>query len=137
MTRWNISFATAALLGIALASRLAVAAPADSPFVSLEEARAKNEAGQVVLIDIRETREHATGVAAGAKLLPLSQVNQRIAEIPTDPSKPVYIICNTQNRSSALLKSLRNAGGYDHVQFVNGGMSEWAKRDWPMVRPGT
>ena len=110
---------------------------ADAPFVTLEEARAKSEAGQVVLIDIREPREHATGVAQGAKLLPLSQVNQRIAEIPTDPSKPVLIICNTQNRSSALLKSLRNAGGYDHVQFVNGGMSEWAKRGWPMVKPGT
>ena len=95
-----------------------------------------SEAGQVVLIDVREPREHATGVAAGAKLLPLSQVNQRVAEIPTDPTKPVYIICNTQNRSSALLKSLRNAGGYDHVQFVSGGMSEWAKRGWPMVKPG-
>ncbi len=44
-----------------------------------------------------------------------------MAEIPTDPSKPVYIICNTQNRSSALLRSLRNAGGYDHVQLVTGG----------------
>ena len=109
---------------------------ADAPSVTLEEARAKSEAGQVVLIDIREPREHATGVAQGAKLLPLSQVNQRIAEIPTDPSKPVLIICNTQNRSSALLKSLRNAGGYDHVQFVSGGMSEWAKRGWPMVKPG-
>ena len=62
--------------------------------------------------------EHATGVAQGAKLLPLSQVNQRVSEIPTDPSKPVLIICNTQNRSSALLKSLRNAGGYDHVVAV-------------------
>lgn len=109
---------------------------ADSPSVSLEEARAKFEAGQVVLIDIREPREHATGVAQGAKLLPLSQVNQRVSEIPTDPSKPVLIICNTQNRSSALLKALRNTGGYEHVQFVNGGMSEWAKRGWPMVKPG-
>lgn len=110
---------------------------ADSPSVSLEEARAKFEAGQVVLIDIREPREHATGVAQGAKLLPLSQVNQRVSEIPTDPSKPVLIICNTQNRSSALLKALRNTGGYEHVQFVNGGMSEWAKRGWPMVKPAS
>ncbi|HRE12955.1 MAG TPA: rhodanese-like domain-containing protein [Usitatibacteraceae bacterium] len=126
--------ATATMLGLALT---ATAAPGDPPFVSLEEARAKFEAGQVVLIDIREPREHAMGVAAGAKLLPLSQVNQRVAEIPTDPSKPVYIICNSQNRSSALLKSLRGAGGYDHVQFVNGGMSEWARRGWPMVKPAS
>lgn len=131
----TIPFRLAAAVAAIALSLPALAA--DSPSVSLEEARAKFEAGQVVLIDIREPREHATGVAQGAKLLPLSQVNQRVSEIPTDPSKPVLIICNTQNRSSALLKALRNTGGYEHVQFVNGGMSEWAKRGWPMVKPAS
>ncbi len=74
MTSRISPFAPAALFGLALAARLAVAAPVDAP-VSLEEARAMSEAGQVVLIDVREPREHANGVAAGAMLLPLSQVN--------------------------------------------------------------
>ncbi len=34
--------------------------------VSLQQARAEHEAGRVLLIDIRETREHQTGVAQGA-----------------------------------------------------------------------
>ena len=46
----------------------------------------------------------------------------------------VLLICNTQNRSSATLRALRERG-YGHVRFVSGGMSEWARRGWPLVRP--
>lgn len=103
--------------------------------VDLATARAEHEAGRVLLVDIREPAEHATGVAAGAKLLPMSELRKRLAEIPTDPSRPVLLICNTQNRSRATLKALRESGGYGHVRYVDGGMSEWARRGWPMVRP--
>jgi rhodanese-related sulfurtransferase len=106
--------------------------------VSLEEARRLHEAGQAVLIDIREPQEHASGVAAGAKLLPMSQIGKRLAEIPADASKPVLLICNTQNRSSNTLRALRtqiSAEKYAHVRYVHGGMSDWAKRGWPMVSP--
>lgn len=105
--------------------------------VSLDQARLDVESGRAVLIDIREPEEHATGVARGAKLLPMRQLRQRLAEIPTDPAKPVLLICNTQNRSSATLRALRELGGYGHVHYVQGGMSEWARRGWPMVRPGS
>jgi rhodanese-related sulfurtransferase len=106
----------------------------DADAVSLEHARAEHEAGRALLIDIREPAEHATGVAAGAKLLPMRQLAARLAEIPTDPQRPVLLICNTQNRSAATLRALRQHG-YAHVRYVNGGMSEWARRGWPMVKP--
>lgn len=107
---------------------------ASTDAVSLDVARAEHEAGRAVLIDIREPEEHATGVAAGARLLPMRQLSRRMAEIPTDPQQPVLLICNTQNRSSATLRALRERG-YGHVRYVNGGMSEWARRGWPMVKP--
>ncbi len=102
--------------------------------VSLDVARAEHESGRAVLIDIREPEEHAAGVAAGARLLPMRQLGQRLSEIPTDPSRPVLLICNTQNRSSATLRSLRERG-YGHVRYVQGGMSEWTRRGWPTVKP--
>ncbi|MFC7461808.1 rhodanese-like domain-containing protein [Hydrogenophaga defluvii] len=105
------------------------------PAVSLEAARAAFEAGKVTLIDIREPDEHATGVAAGAQLLPMRQLAARLNEIPKDSSRPVLLICNTQNRSRAVQQALKDRG-YHHVQYVNGGMSEWARRGWPMVKPG-
>jgi rhodanese-related sulfurtransferase len=107
---------------------------ADADAVSLEQARADHEAGRAVLIDIREPAEHATGVAAGARLLPMRQLAARVAEIPSDPARPVLLICNTQNRSSATLRALRQRG-YGHVRYVMGGMSDWARRGWPMVAP--
>ncbi len=103
--------------------------------VNLETARHELESGHSLVFDIREPMEHATGVAANTRLLPMSQLRQRLAEIPNDPAKPVLLICNTQNRSSRTLKALRETGGYTNVRFVEGGMSEWAKRGWPMVKP--
>jgi rhodanese-related sulfurtransferase len=47
----------------------------------------------------------------------------------------VLLICNTQNRSSATLRALRERGGYTNVRFVEGGMSEWVRRGWPTVAP--
>jgi rhodanese-related sulfurtransferase len=106
----------------------------DAESVTLEVARKELESGQSRVIDIREPQEHATGVAIGVQLLPMRQLAARISEIPSDPRQPVLLICNTQNRSSATWKYLREKG-YTNVRFVQGGMSEWARRAWPMVKP--
>lgn len=123
-----------ALLGALAASGTTYAA-SDPDAVSLETARAEHAAGRAILIDIREPEEHATGVAPGARLLPMRQLSARLAEIPLDPKKPVLLICNTQNRSGATLRALRQRG-YGHVRYVSGGMSEWTRRGWPLVKPG-
>jgi rhodanese-related sulfurtransferase len=102
--------------------------------VTLDVARQEFESGQALLIDIREPDEHATGVAPGARLLPMKQLARRLAEIPKDPAQPVLLICRTQNRSSATLRALKEQG-YTNVRYVDGGMSEWARRGWPLVKP--
>lgn len=129
---------------LTLAGSLLLAAPFVAPCValaastpdavSLDTARTEFEAGRAILIDIREPDEHARGVAAGARLLPMRQLGQRLGEVPTDPTTPVLLICNTQNRSSATLRALRERG-YPHVRYVEGGMSEWVRRGWPVVAP--
>ncbi len=126
--RWSAP----AALGVALAGCGETEASTDA--VSLEVARSEHEAGRAVLIDIREPEDHGTGVAAGARLLPMRQLKRRLNEIPHNPEQPVLLICNTQNRSGATLRALREQG-YGHVRYVNGGMSEWARRGWPMVKP--
>ena len=102
--------------------------------VSLEAAREALDKSSAIVIDIREPGEHATGVAKGAKLIPMSQLSQRIKEVPQSPDQPVLLICNTQNRSSRVAEQLR-AAGYSNISYVNGGMSQWATRNWPMVKP--
>ena len=126
------------VLGLAVALTMGLAACGEAgnaaDVVSLDRARAESEAGRAVLIDIREPQEHATGVANGARLLPMSQLNKRVNEIPKDPAQPVLIICNTQNRSSKVVQAMREAG-WTNVRYVHGGMSTWAKNGWPMIKP--
>jgi rhodanese-related sulfurtransferase len=114
---------------------LAACSPAtDSDKVSLDEARKQFEAGQVTLIDIREPQEHRSGVAVGAVLLPMSELAQKQTLIPQNPDKPVLLICNTQNRSKATLTMLKQQG-YQNIRYVEGGMSQWIAKGWPMVAP--
>ena len=120
-------------LGAGTAFHASASLPADR--VSLETARADAEAGRALLVDIREPQEHATGVSRVAKLLPMREIGARLAEIPKDPAKPVLLICNTQNRSRAVWQALRERG-YTNVRYVEGGMSEWARRGLPLVMPG-
>ena len=105
-----------------------------APSVSLEDARDALQKSSMVVVDIREPSEHATGVAKGALLIPMRQVGQRLAELPAPGKEPFLVICNTQNRSSRLVDQLR-AAGYTNASFVNGGMSQWSARGWPMVKP--
>jgi rhodanese-related sulfurtransferase len=109
-------------------------ASAQTPVVTLEQARAALDKASAVVIDIREPSEYATGVAQGARLIPMSQLGQRISEVPKATDTPVLLICRTQNRSSRVADQLR-AAGYTNISYVDGGMSQWAARGWPMVKP--
>lgn len=133
------ALARRAWLGVAWLALCATALPAQAapqaPSVTLEQARAALESGRAIVFDIREPAEHARGVAPGTRLLPMSQLGQRLAEIPRDGTRPVYLMCNTQNRSRSTWQALQERGGYGHVQFVEGGMSEWTRRGWPLVAP--
>ncbi len=124
----------AVFLGVFLAMvAMPLAASAQSISVSIEQARAEHEAGQALLVDIREPDEHRTGVVPGARLLPMRQLSARLGELPRD--RPVLLICNTQNRSRATLEALRERG-WTNLRYVNGGMSEWNRRGWKTVPPG-
>jgi len=123
-----------ALSGLGLLGLAHAQVRMDTESVSLDVARQELESGKSIVIDIREPQEHASGVAPGMQLLPMRQLAARISEIPNDPKRPVLLICNTQNRSSATWKYLREKG-YTNVRFVQGGMSEWTRRAWPLVKP--
>jgi rhodanese-related sulfurtransferase len=104
------------------------------PMVSLEDARKALETSSTIVIDIREPHEHANGVASGAKLIPMSQLGGRLAELPAPGKEPFFLICNTQVRAANIAGQLLTMG-YTNVSYVNGGMSQWTKQAWPLVNP--
>ncbi|MEJ7136895.1 rhodanese-like domain-containing protein [Amphibiibacter pelophylacis] len=113
---------------------LATSALAQLAPVTTAQLRDRLQTGKALVIDVRESNELADGVIAGARLLPMSQLPQRTAEIPNDPDQPVYLVCRTQNRSQKVAQQLAQLG-YKNVTYVQGGMSAWQAGGLPVVQP--
>jgi len=85
-----------------------------------------------LLIDVRETWEYARGHAAGAKNIPLSQLGQRVREIPRD--RDVLLICQSGNRSMQAANYLVKQG-VTRVTNVTGGTTIWRAHGLPFEQP--
>jgi rhodanese-related sulfurtransferase len=109
-------------------------APTAPPRVELDDMRLALQNSSTIVIDIREPSEHANGVASGAVLIPMSQLGARLAELPEPGGKPFWLICNTQMRSANVVTQLQNMG-YTNASYVHGGMSQWVRQAWPIVKP--
>lgn len=70
------------------------------------------------IIDVREKNEYELSHIIGAKNIPLSEIRQRINEIPKD--EPVYLHCRSAQRSYNALMALKHLG-YENVYNVSGG----------------
>jgi hydroxyacylglutathione hydrolase len=84
----------------------------------------------VTLLDVRTPTEFSDGHIEGAQHLPLIQLVDRVAEVPSD--RKVYVICRTGARSSTAISMLMRAGLRD-LANVRGGMSRWAEHTSPMT----
>ncbi|SDN42798.1 Rhodanese-like domain-containing protein [Psychrobacillus sp. OK028] len=84
--------------------------------VRVSEVRPLVESGAVI-IDVREPNEFANGAVKGAKNIPLSQLRERMHEIPKDV--PVYVHCRSAQRSYNAVMALNNSG-YDNVTNISG-----------------
>jgi len=108
---------------------------AASPAVSVEVAREAIAKSSALVIDIREPSEQTNGVAPGALLIPMGQLEAKLATLLKSKAEPIILICATQNRSSKLADTLQ-AAGYSQTSYVQGGMNQWSSKGLPMVKPG-
>lgn len=101
------------------------------PSITPQEAwkRLSDARSSVVLIDVRETWEYTNGHAREARNIPLSQLQQRVAEVPAD--REVLLICQSGHRSMQAAKVLQRQGK-THVVNVTGGTTVWQLHGLPM-----
>lgn len=76
----------------------------------------------VLVLDVRESAEYAFGHIAGAKSLPLMEVDEGLNSI--DKETEIYVVCRTGNRSDLVAQKL-SAAGFKKVVNVVPGMSTW------------
>ena len=97
--------------------------------IAIDQAAAALDQGAAV-IDVREPAEFRTGHLPGAVNIPMGQLAARLGDI--DRNRPVYVVCASGNRSSAMTDVL-TAAGFDAIN-VAGGTSAWARSGRPIQK---
>lgn len=69
------------------------------------------------IIDVRERDEYEAGHLINAVNIPLSEIRQRIDEIPKD--RPVYLHCRSSQRSYYAIRALQHMG-FDNLYNISG-----------------
>lgn len=82
-----------------------------------------------IVIDVREPGEYVDGHVPGARMVPLSRLPLRLADLPRGVR--IYVICEAGKRSTAAVSVLTRAG-IDAVS-VAGGTSAWKRAGRPIV----
>lgn len=88
--------------------------------VNVDKVRELVESGAYI-IDVREEGEFERGHIKGAKNIPLSQLRERVNEVPKDI--PVYVHCRSGQRSYNATLALQNLG-YDNITNITGSFLE-------------
>ena len=98
------------------------------PQIGPVAANALVDAG-ALLLDVREPVEWEAEHAPDALLVPMGEVSQRRAELPSN--RRIVVVCRSGGRSAAVTESLRE-WGLDAVNLA-GGMLAWAAAGLPVV----
>ena len=89
------------------------------------------ELDDVYVLDVREQIEYDEKHIPGVTLLPMSEIQSRLDEVPKD--KEVIITCRTGNRSGQVTQFLAQ-NGYDNVHNMQGGIVAWEEAGFPVER---
>ena len=83
----------------------------------LEDVDALPRDGSVTLLDARTVMEHSQGNIPGFRNIPVDELREHLDEL--DPSKPVYVICQSGLRSYIATRILAGRG-FDCYNFTGG-----------------
>ncbi len=100
-------------------------------YIKPVEARAKlAKNGKTFLLDVRQPIEYQSEHIQGAKLIPLTELKQRIYELPKD--REILVVCRSGHRSMMATRQLL-AAGYE-AENIDGGMIAWNKAGLPVKK---
>ena len=98
--------------------------------VTAEESKKKLDSKEAVLLDVREPWEVAAASVAGAKLIPMGELQRRQQEL--GPEDHIIVMCHGGVRSLKVTNWLRQQG-YEKVQSMRGGITSWSRSVDPKV----
>ena len=120
------------LLELKMALGQMMADPAKLSAVSREVLLEQARRGEVFVIDVRPRTEYETAHLPFARSMPVAEIEQRLAELPSDREIVAYCrgpFCLLSDEAVALLA----AKGY-RVRKILDGVSEWQAAGLPLVQ---
>jgi adenylyltransferase/sulfurtransferase len=94
--------------------------------ISASEVRRIADRGEAfLLLDVRDSDEFEKAHIEGSTLVPLSQVEARLAELEAWRERPVVVHCHRDGRSEKACRILLGAGFMD-VSALRGGIEAWS-----------
>jgi rhodanese-related sulfurtransferase len=88
---------------------------------------------KAVVVDVCESEEFAAGHVAGARNIPLNQLEQRLPEVVKNKGLPVVLVCQTGGRAQRAL-GIAKTLGYDKAVVLGGGMGAWKEANLPLEK---
>jgi sulfur-carrier protein adenylyltransferase/sulfurtransferase len=96
--------------------------------ISVEEYKRRIDSGDLpYLLDVRE--QYESDIASiGGHLIPMSELRDRMDELPENKNAEIIVYCRTGNRSHHAMMYLKDEGGYTNVKNLLGGIHAWHDR---------
>ena len=95
--------------------------------------KARLDEGQKFLfLDCREPEEYAIAKIAGATLIPMSHLAERIDELKSHADEEIVVHCHHGGRSLRVANWLRNQG-FAQACSMAGGIDQWALEIDPTI----
>jgi len=127
-SRPELTVSTERLSAQVAAERIAAAASATSTAAQASTALAAADRAPV-MVDVRAPGERQQKHISGSLGIPLSQLGDRLSELPAD--RPLLVYCAGGYRSS-IAASLLQSRGFAHVSELAGGIAAWDAAKLPL-----
>ncbi|GAC1667860.1 MAG: MBL fold metallo-hydrolase [Steroidobacteraceae bacterium] len=103
------------------------------PFMSLGELKTllASERDDLIVLDVREREAFEEGHILGARLLPRGQLELRVNEELTDPTRRILVYCEFGRVSTLATATLRQMG-FRSAVALDGGMKAWREARYPV-----
>ncbi|TWU58474.1 putative adenylyltransferase/sulfurtransferase MoeZ [Rubripirellula tenax] len=108
--------------------------PADLPLeIDVATLAAMKQRGdEFLLLDVREQDEYDFAKIDGSRLLPMSELPQRMEELQPHKDDHIVVQCHHGGRSLHVTRVLQ-AAGFTRVQNLAGGIDDWSEQVDPTV----
>lgn len=105
----------------------------DARYITVEETKARHDAGQSLFLDARRPELFARGHIAGAQNLPTDEFGERFTTmagwLPKEAELVLYCDTKSCSLSRQLADKLKEAG-YERVVIFRDGWVVWKERGW-------